>query len=1065
MPGSGLGILADEASSAYARPRPLADLPDDVRERALEGDLLIVTKTNRLSPVHRRARMDYVGVRKIAPDGSVAGEARMIGLFTSKAYVEPASQTPLLNRKLRQILRHEDLIEGSHDYKAAVALFDSFPKDELFSARADDLRRAVVELLSLEGDRVRLLGRRSADNRSVSLIAALPASRYDPDVLEAFLRVLRERFGTDAVAAQTVLGEGERVRVHVTVHVPAGVPDIPLRDLEQELVSLTRTWDDGLRERLLDRFGPTPRRRARGALGTALPGLLPRLGGARAGDRRRRVLRAAGARARAVRRRAAERGGPDARRALQDGREGRARRCDADARGPRAARDRGGADPPEGRRRRDLGAGLRRPRPRETVRSTSPRSGSGWPTPSPPSARAQTESDTLNRLVVLAGLEWRQVEILRAYRMYRQRIGSRFTQAYQNDVLAANPEVTATLVRYFEQRFDPSRPRDEAAERALREEILAGLDAVASLDHDRILRNQLLLIDATLRTNAFDPDREVTAFKLRSADVPAIPQPPPLFEIYVYSPAMEGIHLRGGPVARGGIRWSDRQDYRTEVFGLMRAQLTKNAVIVPAGAKGGFYLKRPPADRDELKAEVERQYVRYIGGLLDLTDNLVENRVVHPERVRVHDDDDTYLVVAADKGTATFSDTANRVSEERGFWLGDAFASGGSTGYDHKALGITARGAWESVKRHLSELGLDPATDPFTVVGIGDMSGDVFGNGMLLSEQIRLVAAYDHRHVFIDPDPDPAVGFAERKRLFELPGSSWDDYDRARISEGGGVWPRAAKSIPLSAQARAALGVEEERMAPADVIRAILRAPVDLLFNGGIGTVVKASDETDDDAQDRASDAIRVDAADLRCRAVGEGGNLGLTRRARVEFAAAGGLVNADFIDNSAGVDCSDHEVNLKILLGLAERRGELDRRRARRAAAGGHRRRRRARALRQLPAGADPRPGGRGLPRPDVRVRGPDERAGGAAACSTAAPRGCRAPRRSPSGAAPAAGWSAPSSRCCSPTPSARSRATCSPPTCARTRGWRTTCAPTSRAPWSSASATCSPSTRCGAS
>ena len=493
-------------------------------------------------------------------------------------------------------------------------------------------------------------------------------------------------------------------------------------------------------------------------------------------------------------------------------------------------------------------------------------------------------------------------------------------------MLAANPELTAKLVAYFELRFDPSQPRDPEAETVLRDEILADLDAVTSLDHDRILRNQLGLIDATLRTNAFRDERKVIAFKLRSADVPAIPQPAPLFEIYVYSPAMEGIHLRGGKVARGGLRWSDRMDYRTEVYGLMRAQLTKNAVIVPAGAKGGFYLKDPPADRDALAAEVERQYVRYIDGLLQLTDNLVEGEVKHPEGVRVLDEADTYLVVAADKGTATFSDTANRVSEERGFWLGDAFASGGSSGYDHKALGITARGAWESVKRHFSELGIDPATDTFTVVGIGDMSGDVFGNGMLLSDRIRLVAAYDHRHVLIDPDPDPDAGFAERKRLFELPRSTWDDYGREHISEGGGVWPRSAKSIPLSPQARAALGVEEERMAPTDVIRAILRAPVDLLWNGGIGTVVKASDETDADAMDRASDAIRVDARDLRCRVIGEGGNLGLTRRARVEYAQQGGLVNADFIDNSAGVDCSDHEVNLKILLGLAERRGELDR-------------------------------------------------------------------------------------------------------------------------------------------
>ena len=416
------------------------------------------------------------------------------------------------------------------------------------------------------------------------------------------------------------------------------------------------------------------------------------------------------------------------------------------------------------------------------------------------------------------------------------------------------------------------------------------------------------------------------SFKLRSADVPAIPEPAPLVEIYVYSAEMEGIHLRGGRIARGGIRWSDRMDYRTEVYGLMRAQLTKNAQIVPEGAKGGFYLKTRPSDPSELREEVQRQYVAYVRALLDLTDNLVDGEVVHPPDTRVLDEGDTYLVVAADKGTATFSDTANRVAEDYGFWLGDAFASGGSSGYDHKKLGITARGAWESVKRHFLELEVDVATDPFTVVGIGDMSGDVFGNGMLLSDRIRLVAAYDHRHIFIDPDPDPDVGFAERKRLFGLAGSSWNDYDRSKLAEGGGVWPRTAKWIPLSEATQRALGVEDDGLAPNDLIRDILRAPVDLLWNGGIGTVVKASDETDEAAQDRSSDAIRVDASELRCRVVGEGGNLGLTRRARVEFSRGGGRINADFIDNSAGVDCSDHEVNLKVLLGLAERTGELTR-------------------------------------------------------------------------------------------------------------------------------------------
>ena len=459
----------------------------------------------------------------------------------------------------------------------------------------------------------------------------------------------------------------------------------------------------------------------------------------------------------------------------------------------------------------------------------------------------------------------------------------------------------------------------------MRDDILEDLEAVPSLDHDRILRNQLGLIEATVRTNAYRSGRRSIAFKLSSADVPAIPQPPPLFEIYVYAPEVEGIHLRGGKIARGGLRWSDRMDYRTEVFGLMRAQMTKNAVIVPDGAKGGFYLRQRPEDPAALKAEVERGYVTFISGLLDLTDNLVEGEVVHPEGVRVLDDDDTYLVVAADKGTATFSDTANRVAGRYGFWLGDAFASGGSKGYDHKALGITARGAWESLKRHFRELDMDPAVDEFTAVGIGDMSGDVFGNGMLLSDKIRLVAAYDHRHVFIDPDPDAAKGFAERKRLFELAGVLVGRL-RPRRDVRGRRRVAAQRQAHRAARAGARRAGHRRRRARAH--RGHPRhpaAPVDVLWNGGIGTVVKASTETDAEALDRSSDAIRVDATELRCRVVAEGGNLGLTQRARIEFAREGGLVNADFIDNSAGVDCSDHEVNLKVLLDLAVRRGELD--------------------------------------------------------------------------------------------------------------------------------------------
>ncbi len=924
IPGSGLGILADEERSAYATPVPMDTLPEALRRLALEGELLIVDKANARAPVHRRERMDYVGVRRVTADGEMAGEARLLGLFTTKAYAEPASETPVLHRKLRRVLEAEDLIEGSHDYKSAVALFDTFPKDELFAAPVEDLRRAVVALLALEGtDRVRLLGRRAPDGRSASFILALPRDRYRTLLIDRVRKLFMRRFRARDVEAQHMLGEGPRVRVHFLVHAPAGLPEIDNAELERDVVQLARTWDDALRAALIEQFGP-PRARL---LWSIWAGHLPE-------HYKGYTAPATGAMDIALLEQLAEDGPFLVSLQPLKGHT----RVALYKRGPKV--ELGDALP----MLEDLGL-----RVIEEISTRLVGDDETWvqefrvlgPDGKPLDIealgdrvaellaaihRGDAETDNLNRLVITAGLDRRQVAILRAYRKYRQRIGSRFTESYQNDVLVHNSAVTAKLVRYFEQRFDPEQETDEAAEAALRDEILADLDDVVSLDHDRILRNQLATIDATLRTNAYNPDRGALAFKLRSPDVPAMPLPAPYVEIYVYGSEMEGIHLRGGPIARGGLRWSDRQDYRTEVYGLMRAQLTKNAVIVPAGAKGGFYLKHPPTDRDELKAEVERQYVTYIRSLLSVTDNLVDGEVVRPARVRARDGDDTYLVVAADKGTATFSDTANRVSQEVGFWLDDAFASGGSAGYDHKALAITAKGAWESVKRHFKELGVDTQADEFTVVGIGDMSGDVFGNGMLLSEQIRLVAAYDHRHIFIDPAPDAAAGYAERRRLFELAGSSWDDYDRELISEGGGVFARTAKSVRLSPQAREALGISEESLPPTDVIRAILRAPVDLLWNGGIGTVVKASTESDADAHDRASDAIRVDASDLRAKVVGEGGNLGFTRRARVEYATAGGRINADFIDNSAGVDCSDHEVNLKILLGLAERAGELTR-------------------------------------------------------------------------------------------------------------------------------------------
>jgi glutamate dehydrogenase len=931
VPNSGLGLLSETDASYLAEPQPVESLSPAVQKRIREGELLLITKTNRLSPVHRRERMDYVGVRWVSDDGETVGEARLLGLFTTKAYTAPAAETPLLNHRLRRLLESEDLIEGSHDHRAAVAIYSSFPKDDLLAASPDDLRTAIVTLLNLQADQVRLLGRRSADGRSASLVVAMPAERYTPQLAERLERLICEAYAADTVEDHLVVGEQfSHARIHFTVHAPDGLADVDFPALERKVIQLTRTWSDAVGEALAATAGRAAGRALASRWAPRFPDfyklatephlaahdieLLERL---EASDEDFLVglQNAEGKSGRRTRLSLYKRGGKvplsDFLPILEhiglrvhDERPTRLQHGEADT----FIQNFGVLGPDgepldleaSGDRVADLIAAVR---------------------------RGEAESDWLNRLVVSAGLDWRQVAVLRAYRTYRQRVGSRFGAKYEADAFAKHPLTTGLLVKYFELRFDPSQERDAAAEQALRAEIISELDLVESLDEDRILRDQLALVDATQRTNAFRPGRYALALKLRSGEVPGMPQPAPFVEIYVNHTELEGIHLRGGLVARGGLRWSDRLDFRTEVWGLMRAQMTKNAVIVPTGAKGGFIVKRRPEDPAELRAAVEDRYRNFIRALLDVTDNIVAGEVVHPEGVRVLDGEDPYFVVAADKGTATFSDIANGIAEdEYGFWLGDAFASGGSAGYDHKGLGITARGAWESVKRLFRELGMDPARDEFTAVGIGDMSGDVFGNGMLLSDKLKLVAAYDHRHVFIDPAPEPAASWAERKRLFELPRSSWADYSEKLISAGGGVFPRTAKSIPLTEAARAALGVTEAVLTPDEVIRAILRAPVDLLWNGGIGTIVKASDESDADARDRASDAIRVDGRDLRCRVVGEGGNLGFTQRGRIEFSAAGGRINADFIDNAGGVDCSDHEVNLKILLGIAESRGALDR-------------------------------------------------------------------------------------------------------------------------------------------
>ena len=914
LPGSGLGILSDEQNSSLGKQKLLSEMAPQVAERYEEGDLLIISKTNRLSTVHRRAKMDYIGIRIIGPAGRTSGEARLLGLFTSKAYMERASRTPVLRRKLDDIARAEDLIEGSHDHKAVVAIFESFPKDELFGVPGDDLRQLIMGLLDLqERAQVQLFVRRDLLDRSARILVAMPRERYSTTLARRLESLFVNRFRGTSVDFHLELGTSPLARLHYRVWVGEGpIPDVDFEELDARVLSMTRSWAEQVTEVLTNRHGRDSALRMVDTWASRFPDYYTSATelGIAAGDiehldRMRRDDRSCFV-------------------GLQNEMEGEERltRVALYEYGKRALSDLTPA-------LEDMGLHIVEEIPTRINThedlfihdfgvQTSEREQLDLEAAEDRISRALTAvwtegagSDSLARLIVVGGLDHTQVEILRAYRTYWRRVRPTFTIEYVNDTLVDHPELTRRLMKLFGMRFDPAD--DDTDYEALRYEVLGLLDEVPSLDQDRILRGFLRLIDATVRTNVYRPQRRSISFKLVSSRVPDMPPPEPEVEVFVMGPRVEGVHLRAGPVARGGIRWSDRrEDYRTEVLGLMKAQVTKNSVIVPTGAKGGFVMTGGGSPTRE---RVEAAYETYIRGILDLTDNLVDGEVVHPDNVRIHDDDDPYLVVAADKGTATFSDLANRIAAEYGFWLHDAFASGGSSGYDHKALGITARGAWKSLERHLGEEGTDPNRDPFSVVGIGDMSGDVFGNGMLCSRTTRLVAAFDHRHVFIDPDPEPEASFQERRRLFEMDSSSWADYDPDVISQGGGVFPRTAKEIVLSDEARSVLGATATSATPAELIRMILKAPVDVLWNGGIGTYVKAASESNDDAGDRTNDQVRVDGGELRCKIVIEGGNLGLTQAGRIEYSRAGGKINTDFIDNSGGVNCSDREVNLKILL------------------------------------------------------------------------------------------------------------------------------------------------------
>ncbi|GAA4357822.1 NAD-glutamate dehydrogenase [Angustibacter luteus] len=952
--GTGLGILRydQRVSDSFGRLSPA------VRARARDPRLLILTKANSRSTVHRPAYLDYVGVKKFDADGNVVGERRFLGLFTSAAYTWSVVQVPVIDSKVRRVLQRSGFSAQSHSGKDLLEILETYPRDELFQTDVDDLYFIATSVLHLqERRRTRLFLRRDEYGRFMSCLVYLPRDRYTTQMRLRMEEILREAFDGESVDYTTRVSESVLARLHFVVRVPRGadIPNVDVEALEERLIAATRTWDEDFAESLRADVGEEDGARLLALYAKAFPEAYKEDFPARvAVADLRHVDAVAGVQPSTD---------PLMNLYQEPGRPANERRFKFYRREPLSLTT---VLPVFSH----LGCEVVDERPYELDLADGSQvhvydfglryageQVDGWVRDQAEVARqmfqdafaavwsGRAESDGFNGLVLAAGLSWRQASVLRAYTKYLRQAGLTFSQEYVESCLLSNVAVARMLVRLFEARFDPdhlgSGPEADARLEtcaALAEEIEGALDDVASLDHDRILRALLGVVQATLRTSYFQVDdggepHPYLAFKLDPHRVPDLPEPRPAFEMWVYSPRVEGVHLRFGKVARGGLRWSDRrEDFRTEILGLVKAQMVKNAVIVPTGAKGGFVAKQlpDPSDREAFLAEGIASYRTFISALLDVTDNLAGTGdaavVVPPQRVLRYDGDDTYLVVAADKGTATFSDIANEVAVSYGFWLGDAFASGGSAGYDHKAMGITARGAWESVKRHFRELDLDTQAQDFTVVGVGDMSGDVFGNGMLLSEHIQLVAAFDHRHIFIDPAPVAAGSYAERRRLFDLPRSSWDDYDRTLISEGGGVWPRSAKAVKLSAQAAQAIGLGREAtsVTPAALMKAILAAPVDLLWNGGIGTYVKSSAESSQDVGDRANDAIRVNGNELRVRVVGEGGNLGLTQLGRIEAALHGVRVNTDAIDNSAGVDTSDYEVNIKILLNAVVADGDL---------------------------------------------------------------------------------------------------------------------------------------------
>ena len=938
---SGFGVF--RSNYADFKPQVLNSSFDEVCESVKNPFVIEILKSRYRSSIHRVSNAERIRVQKISADGKVVGEYRFIGLFTSSAYNDSPSLIPLVKNKIAQVIEDSDFIKGSYNYKELISTLESYPRDELFQTSAADLLDIATGIVAICGrSQVRFFQRKDKFSRFVSCLIFTPRDRSNSELRDKIKSYLSEIYNGEIADSFVQITESKLIRFHVIVRTNKGIPEVSAEKVEREITKMTQIWSDDLRDSIKAKFE----------------------------DERQLSLFAKYQNAFSV----SYINRFDPRRAAID--VARIEEC-LEKQTILFNLYRSSDSLPE-----DLTElKIYNPQKELILSDMMPvlesfgfnviQEHTYVVTPSAIEPRGEkskvwihyfhlnlsksgdkfsekiknhfeklisliwkdvTTAGPLNRLLVACDLDWKKIFMIRAYSHYIYQSGTRYSQSYVADVLTKYCDITKLLVELFDVKFDPHEKislveRQKKIDK-ISLQIKEGLNKVNDIAEDALIRKFFAAIIATLRTNYYQIAKEggfkgYLSFKIDSKQVLGLPLPLPYAEIFVFSAKMEGIHLRGGRVARGGLRWSDRhEDFRTEILGLMKAQTTKNAVIVPVGSKGGFVVKKPTTglSRDEIMSEGINCYKTFLRGLLDITDNVVNNKIDHPQNCVMHDVADPYLVVAADKGTATFSDIANAISAEYNFWLGDAFASGGSVGYDHKKMGITAKGAWISVQRHFREMGIDTQSQDFTCAGIGDLAGDVFGNGMLLSKHIKLVAAFNHIHIFLDPNPDTAKSYKERQRMFNLPRSTWLDYDQSLISKGGGIFERNAKSIKISAEVKAALQIEEDELAPNDLIKLILKSPVDLLWNGGIGTYVKSTDESHLDVGDRANDVLRVNGNELRCKVIGEGGNLGFTQKGRIEYALLGGKMNTDAMDNSAGVDCSDHEVNIKISLTAALR-------------------------------------------------------------------------------------------------------------------------------------------------